>query len=191
MNTTNHTQDIDNQSDEEFEIVRNFPESDDETEKKKDTYCGGIVVDNTGALTIIERIPPIIPDRDYSLYTNNEKALYFELVENQLKHIYPPNLRLSRDDISRIVKRIETSIFDPNQCCIWRGATTNKNKNGGKNAYGSLFFDKKKHGVHRLIYANYVGQIPNERTTIKRICSNKVKCQNVNHLLACTKQKIK
>ena len=176
---------IDDQSDEELKINREY-DDDIQNDKPNESTSDS---DDDNQKT--EMIPLSIHIESNSCTSNNEKAIYFELVERQLKNVYPPSLRLSNDDIIRIVKRIDTSIFHPHECCIWKGAITNKNKNDGKNAYGSLFFDKKKHGVHRLIYANYVGSIPNERTTIKRICSNKIKCQNINHLLACTKQKIK
>ena len=85
-------------------------------------------------------------------------------------------------DIQRIVQHTTTSIFDKENCAIWTGYVTNL-KNKRKGTYVNFYFrNKKKVALHRLLYANFKGDInPNEY--IKYSCQNKGKCCNVNHMV--------
>lgn len=106
--------------------------------------------------------------------------------ERELKRRQLPNVPLSKklrpNDIHRIVQHTDNSIFDEEKCCLWTGYITNL-KNKRKGTYINFYFkDKKKVALHRLLYANFKGEISNT-DYIKYSCTNKGKCCNVNHMV--------
>jgi len=108
---------------------------------------------------------------------NNE--LFKELIEKQLKNI-DNDKKLQYNDIKRICKYINSSIFDPNKCCIWYGYITNVN-NSNKGTYINFYFRKKKAALHRLLYNNFIGELKSNEY-LKFNCENKGKCCNIHHL---------
>jgi hypothetical protein len=108
-----------------------------------------------------------------------------ELYVNQLKNI---NLqkKLTYCDIQRISKFLKTSIFG-NTCSLWTGYITN-DKNVNKGVYINFYYNKKKIALHRLLYANYVGEI-SDKEYIKYNCVNKGKCCNIHHMSKFTYKK--
>ena len=52
--------------------------------------------------------------------------ILIELIDFQLKNI-PLEYKLSRNDIMRIRKKISTSMFNNDKCCVWEGYITHKN----------------------------------------------------------------
>jgi hypothetical protein len=112
-----------------------------------------------------------------------KKKFIKELVMNQLEHIQS-NRRLLYKDLARIMKYINTSIFDENKCCIWDGYITNA-KNSKKGTYINFFFRNKKVALHRLLYENYIEPL-NDDYYLKFTCDyndNKGRCCNVNHMI--------
>lgn len=104
-----------------------------------------------------------------------------ELKRKQLPNI-PQSKRLRPNDIHRIVQHTDNSIFDDDRCCLWTGYITNL-KNKRKGTYINFYFrDKKKVALHRLLYANFKGDISN-KDYIKFSCQNKGKCCNINHMV--------
>lgn len=104
-----------------------------------------------------------------------------ELKNKQLPNI-PSSKKLRPNDIHRIVQHTDNSIFDEEKCCLWTGYITNL-KNKRKGTYINFYFrDKKKVALHRLLYANFKGEISN-KDYIKYSCSNKGKCCNINHMV--------
>src|SRR5579872_633144 len=104
-----------------------------------------------------------------------------ELKAKQLQNI-SPSRKLRPNDIHRIVQHTDNSIFDEEKCCLWTGYITNL-KNKRKCTYINFYFkDKKKVALHRLLFANFKGDISN-KDYIKYSCSNKGKCCNVNHMV--------
>lgn len=106
--------------------------------------------------------------------------------ERELKRKQIPNIsqskRLRPNDIHRIVQHTDNSIFDEERCCLWTGYITNL-KNKRKGTYINFYFrDKKKVALHRLLYANFKGDISN-KDYIKFSCQNKGKCCNINHMV--------
>jgi hypothetical protein len=94
----------------------------------------------------------------------------------------PLKKRLRPNDLHRIVQQTEGSIFDENECCLWKGYVTNL-KNKRKGTYVNFYFkDKKKVALHRLLYANFKGTV-GKNDYIKYSCQNKGKCCNVNHMV--------
>ena len=92
-------------------------------------------------------------------------------------------IKLEFDDIKRIVNNIDSSIFDDNECCIWKGYITNSNE---KCKYVNFYFKHHKIALHRILYVNYVGPL-DENQYLKFTCQNKGICCNINHIEKCNK----
>ncbi len=104
-----------------------------------------------------------------------------ELKNRQLPNV-PSSKKLRPNDIHRIVQHTDNSIFDEEKCCLWTGYITNL-KNKRKGTYINFYFkDKKKVALHRLLYANFKGEI-SMKDYIKYSCPNKGKCCNINHMV--------
>lgn len=112
-----------------------------------------------------------------------EKKKYLsELMNKQLKTV-KLSRRLLYKDLQRIVKYIESSIFDENECCVWNGYVTNT-KTTKKGTYTNFFFRNKKVALHRLLYENFVGELSDDYY-LKFSCDDeyKGKCCNINHMI--------
>lgn len=114
----------------------------------------------------------------YKMVNLSDKYLC-EMIDNQRSTI-ASNMRLSYNDIRRISKYIDNSLFDPNNCSIWTGYITNKNKSH-KGQYINFYYNKKKTALHRLLFINFVNNL-DEDEYVKFTCDNKGQCCNVNHL---------
>ena len=99
-----------------------------------------------------------------------------EMIEKQIKDC-DDKYKLSISDMKRILKYINYSIFDLNQCCLWSGYITN---NKGK--YINFYFNKKKIAIHRLLYLNFVDNLY-ENQYLTYTCCNKGTCCNLNHII--------
>lgn len=108
----------------------------------------------------------------------NSNEIFDELMDNQLSTV-PPQWKLSLTDMKRICKYVDTSIFDPTQCCIWRGYITNMN-NSNKGTYVNFYFKNKKVALHRLLYSNFVSPLESNEY-LKFNCENKGICCNIHH----------
>jgi hypothetical protein len=108
----------------------------------------------------------------------NNNELFKELIENQLPDI-PNHWRLGINDMKRICKYINSSIFDSDQCCLWNGYITNMH-NSNKGTYVNFYFQNKKVALHRLLYSNYVAPLSSNEY-LKFNCDNKGICCNINH----------
>lgn len=75
----------------------------------------------------------------------------------------------------RLPERIHSNIeVDPETgCWLWQGATT-----GG---YGRIYWERKHHSTHRLVYELLVGPIEHTIDHVKERCSHK-HCCNPEHL---------
>lgn len=71
---------------------------------------------------------------------------------------------------TRITHRIAEG---PGGCWEWTGGLDRK-------GYGRVWFDDHKHGVHRLMYRCYIGEIPDE-LVLDHLCRNPI-CCNPAHL---------
>lgn len=99
-----------------------------------------------------------------------------ELLNKQLDNI-PENKKLSEKDLKRILKYTENSIFDKDNCTLWKGfVTTNKG------TYINFYHNGKKTALHRLLYCNFVSSIF-ENTYLKFTCNSEGKCCNINHII--------
>jgi hypothetical protein len=108
---------------------------------------------------------------------NNE--LLNELIKKQLKSV-PNDKKLRYNDLKRLCKYLNSSIFDEDICSLWTGYITNIN-NVSKGVYINFYFKGKKTALHRLLYANFVGDLSDDEY-LKFSCENKGKCCNLAHL---------
>jgi len=100
------------------------------------------------------------------------------LIEHQIRDV-PSNWKLSINDIKRICKYIDTSIFHEEKCCLWNGYITNIH-NSNKGTYVNFYFKNKKVPLHRLLYSNFVTPLDSSEY-LKFNCENKGTCCNINH----------
>ncbi|QTF49240.1 hypothetical protein qu_348 [Acanthamoeba polyphaga mimivirus] len=110
--------------------------------------------------------------------TKNSNEIFKELIKKQLPDV-PAQWKLNINDMKRICKYIDTSIFDKDHCCIWNGYITNIN-NSNKGTYVNFYFRNKKVALHRLLYSNFVAPL-NSSEYLKFNCDNKGICCNINH----------
>lgn len=108
----------------------------------------------------------------------NSNEIFKELIKRQLPNV-PQQWKLNINDMKRICKYINTSIFDNNSCCIWNGYITNMN-NSNKGTYVNFYFRNKKVALHRLLYSNFVAPLDSSEY-LKFNCDNKGICCNINH----------
>jgi hypothetical protein len=108
---------------------------------------------------------------------NNKSNILLELLQKQLKDVCSDK-KLTYNDLKRITKYIDTSLFD-NTCTMWTGYITSI-KHDKKNSYINFFFKKKKYALHRLLYSNYIGELYDSEY-IKFSCPNKGVCCNIKH----------
>jgi hypothetical protein len=102
-----------------------------------------------------------------------------ELLNKQIDDV-DIDKKMQYSDLKRMCKYIDTSIFDEDQCCIWKGYVTNSN-NSKKGTYINFYFKGKKAALHRLLYCNFVEELSNE-CYLKFNCENKGTCCNISHL---------
>lgn len=117
-------------------------------------------------------------DNDGAKWSKNSNEIFKELIKKQLPDV-PSQWRLNINDMKRICKYIDTSIFDKNKCCLWNGYITNIN-NSNKGTYVNFYFRNKKVALHRLLYSNFVAPL-NSSEYLKFNCDNKGICCNINH----------
>ena len=108
----------------------------------------------------------------------NSNEIFKELIKKQINDI-PTKWKLNINDMKRICKYIDNSIFDANKCCIWNGYITNIN-HSNKGTYVNFYFRNKKVALHRLLYSNFVSPLDHSEY-LKFNCENKGKCCNINH----------
>jgi hypothetical protein len=108
----------------------------------------------------------------------NSNEIFQELIRKQLPNV-PYDSKLHTSDMKRICKYIESSIFHPTDCCLWKGYITNVN-NFSKGTYVNFYFRNKKVALHRLLYTNFVAPLDSGEY-LKFNCDHKGVCCNINH----------
>jgi len=122
--------------------------------------------------------PNIITIPQNITISKNSNAIFKELIQNQLPNV-PLQWKLNIADMKRICKYIDTTIFEPVQCCLWKGYVTNIN-NSTKGTYVNFYFRNKKVALHRLLYSNFVAPLDSSEY-LKFNCENKGICCNIYH----------
>jgi len=114
----------------------------------------------------------------------NKNNILFEMLQRQLKNVNPDK-KLSYNDIVRILKYINSSIFCKDFCCIWSGLIE-VNDDNNKSCI-NFYFKQNKTSLHKLLYNNFIGELQ-DNEYIKFNCRNKGKCCNINHFIKINKE---
>ena len=123
-----------------------------------------------------------VKDKQENALVMDNSVLLKQLINKQIKTI-SSNKKLSYSDLKRIVKYIDTSIFNDDNCCMWKGYVTNsKPDKNHKGAYVNFYFKRKKVALHRLLYGNFKEDI-DDSDYLKYTCDNKGSCCNINHMV--------
>lgn len=176
----------DSESESEIESSQN---NSFDTSTSSDTKNDNSTTSNSDELLIVKKKPIKTGKcnkisktvKKYNIFSKRvlkSNDIFKELVKKQLKNI-PSQWKLNINDMKRICKYIDTSIFDPYECCIWKGYITNAN-NSNKGTYVNFYFKNKKVALHRLLYSNFVAPLDSSEY-LKFNCDNKGVCCNVNH----------
>ncbi len=113
-------------------------------------------------------------------------TILVELIKQQ-KKTTPPDKKLLYNDLKRISKYLNTSIFGES-CSLWTGyVTIIKSDDKSANSYINFYYNGKKYAIHRLLYINYIGDLLDSEY-IKFKCMNKGKCCNINHFYKIPKE---
>lgn len=104
--------------------------------------------------------------------------IYQLLNDQQISNI-DPFWKLDDKDKMRISKKIKTSPFDENHCCLYIKNKKKKRPISSVNGFINFYINGGKWPLHRILYMNYNGPLTtNEK--IRFICENK-SCCNINH----------
>jgi len=85
---------------------------------------------------------------------------------------------LESSDLMRICKSIDKSIFNLDECVLWKKFLTKSN--GDKSCYINFYLKGKKLALHRILYINYIDDLDNTQY-LKYTCTNPGQCCNINH----------
>ena len=66
--------------------------------------------------------------------------------------------RLNKFDLERILNKVRDKNFEIDSCWIWNGTVNDKYKKGHQ--HGVIWFNKKYVQVHRIMYHNYIEDVP-------------------------------
>jgi hypothetical protein len=153
-------------SDSDTNSSSSIESSSDSDSKVKDEFVKNDFVNKKKIDVLKKKIP------------KNSNEIFKELIKKQLPDV-PSQWKLNINDMKRICKYIDTSIFDKKICCIWNGYITNMN-NSNKGTYVNFYFRNKKVALHRLLYSNFVAPLDSSEY-LKFNCDNKGICCNINH----------
>ncbi len=102
-----------------------------------------------------------------------------QLSDRQRKNI-DSNIRLSAHDLEKMSEKLSNSIFDTEQCSFWN-VKEKKSKIKSPQPYIFYYLNGKKMPVYRLLYCNFIDDLPKNKY-LKCRCHNKGWCCNLNHL---------
>jgi hypothetical protein len=108
--------------------------------------------------------------------TNNPE-LITEMIAKQ-RETRSVKYHLEKNDLSRICKNIDSSIFYSNECVLWKKFLTKSNDD--KSCYINFYLRRSKFALHRLLYINFVGDLKSNQY-LKYTCENPGQCCNISH----------
>jgi len=115
----------------------------------------------------------------------NKNKLLTELCLKQRKKA-DKKYFLELNDLIRLLKNINSSIFHKTECILWKGYLTKCNNN--KSCYVNFYLKKRKLALHRILYINFIDDL-DVKHYLKFTCDNPGKCCNINHILkVCNEQ---
>jgi hypothetical protein len=109
----------------------------------------------------------------------NKNKLLTELCLKQRKKA-DKKYFLELNDLIRLLKNIDNSIFNQNECVLWKGYLTKCNNN--KSCYVNFYLKKRKLALHRILYINFIDDL-DIKYYLKYTCNNPGKCCNINHII--------
>lgn len=109
----------------------------------------------------------------------NKNKLLTELCLKQRKKA-DKKYFLELNDLIRLLKNIDFSIFNKTECVLWKGYLTKCNNN--KSCYVNFYLKKRKLALHRILYINFIDDL-DIKNYLKFTCDNPGKCCNINHIL--------
>ena len=109
----------------------------------------------------------------------NKNKLLTELCLKQRKKT-DKKYFLELNDLIRLLKNIDNSIFNQNECVLWKGYLTKCNNN--KSCYVNFYLKKRKLALHRILYINFIDDL-DIKYYLKYTCNNPGKCCNINHII--------
>ncbi len=110
----------------------------------------------------------------------NRDEIINKLFDKQIPNIESKK-RLNVKDIIRFVSYIKSDPFSLTRCCEWHGSIS---KSSHQSKYINFWFNKKKQALHRILYANYKGNLPKNKY-LKFSCVDPNMhgiCCNINHI---------
>lgn len=114
-----------------------------------------------------------------SKINTNKNKLLTELCLKQRKKL-DKKYSLELNDIIRLLKNIDNSIFNKTECVLWKGYLTKCNNN--KSCYVNFYLKKRKLALHRILYINFIDDL-DIKYYLKFTCNNPGKCCNINHIV--------
>ena len=114
-----------------------------------------------------------------SKVSTNKNKLLTELCLKQRKKL-DKKYSLELNDIIRLLKNIDNSIFNKTECVLWKGYLTKCNNN--KSCYVNFYLKKRKLALHRILYINFIDDL-DIKYYLKFTCNNPGKCCNINHII--------
>ena len=109
----------------------------------------------------------------------NKNKLLTELCLKQRKKA-DKKYFLELNDLIRLLKNINGSIFNKTECVLWKGYLTKCNNN--KSCYVNFYLKKRKLALHRILYINFIDDL-DVKNYLKFTCENPGKCCNINHII--------
>jgi DNA-binding transcriptional regulator YiaG len=93
--------------------------------------------------------------------------------------------KLSKNDLERIICKIDINSLNKHDCWIWKGTVQDHIRKGHQ--HGVIWYNKKYVQVHRIMYHNYIDDVPEYKPSgviVLHKCSheNNGKCINPWHL---------
>ena len=119
---------------------------------------------------------------------NYRNIIINKLFNNQIENINPI-YRLKSNDIIRLSLYLSSDPFCDSKCCKWTGTIS---ISSCQTKYINFWFNKKKQALHRVLYINYIKDLPKNKY-LKFICPDpnmKGICCNINHMVLINSEQI-
>lgn len=110
---------------------------------------------------------------------NNKNDLLCELCSNQRDDINE-NYKLEIGDLARFTKGIDKSIFNSDECVLWKDYEDFEDNEKPK--YVNFYLKKKKLSLHRILYINFIDCLE-KNSYLKYTCDNQGICCNLKHII--------
>lgn len=105
-----------------------------------------------------------------------------ELLRHQLPQVVPIRYKMDETDMYRLARKLSGNPFHPVTCVYWNGRyANNKASRRHKGIHIKFFLNQTKFQLHRVMYANYVGEIDRNHYLKCKCCNPSGVCFNVNH----------